>query len=184
MVLLIDNYDSFTYNLYQQIAGLGHDVIVRLHDDITVDEAIALSPSHIVISPGPKTPAESGVSQAIIQQFAASVPILGVCLGHQCIGEVFGSQTVRAPAPVHGKISQVQHSGTGLFAGLPTAIDVARYHSLVLNKIPDQFELSAQTADGLIMAISHRTLPVYGIQFHPESFMTPAGNQLMGNFLA
>lgn len=184
MVLLIDNYDSFTYNLYQQIAGLGHDVIVRLHDALTLEEIEALAPSHIVISPGPKTPADSGISRAVIERFADQLPILGVCLGHQCIGEVFGSRTVRAPEPVHGKTSVLQHDGVGLFADLPADLTVARYHSLVLDRVPDDFRLSAQTSDGLIMAISHESRPLYGVQFHPESFMTPAGTQLMRNFLS
>lgn len=183
MILLIDNYDSFTYNLSQQIATLGYNVQVVTHDAITVDEIAKLHPEKIVISPGPKSPDHSGICQDVIAAFYKTIPILGVCLGHQCIGQLFGAQVVHAPEIMHGRTSPVHHNAIGLFKGLPSPLTVARYHSLVLDAVPKNFTLTAWTDKAIIMAIKHDTYPLYGIQFHPESFMTEQGNQLMRNFL-
>ena len=184
MILLIDNYDSFTYNLYQQVAGLGYAVIVVKHDEITIDEIRRLAPSHIIISPGPKTPHESGISMDVIREFHATTPILGVCLGHQCLGEVFGSKTVPAKQIVHGKRGVIHHDKRGLFQGVPEPFLAARYHSLVVDTLPDNFTLTAWSDDDTIMAMQHTTYPLYGVQFHPESFMTEHGETIMRNFLA
>ncbi|HEV2456754.1 MAG TPA: aminodeoxychorismate/anthranilate synthase component II, partial [Ktedonobacterales bacterium] len=183
---LIDNYDSFTYNLYQYLAELGADVLVRRNDAISVDEAAALAPSHIVISPGPCTPREAGVSTALIWQLGPRVPMLGVCLGHQCIGEVYGGRVVRAPEPVHGKTARIYHTGVGVLAGLPGPFEAMRYHSLIVERetLPAALEITAETADGLIMGLRHREHPIYGVQFHPESILTSAGKDLLRNFLA
>jgi anthranilate synthase/aminodeoxychorismate synthase-like glutamine amidotransferase len=185
MLLLIDNYDSFTYNLYQYLAELGADVLVRRNDAIGVDEAAALAPSHIVISPGPCTPREAGVSTALIRRLGPRVPTLGVCLGHQCIGEVFGGRVVRAPAPVHGKTAQIHHDGIGVFCGLASPFTATRYHSLIVERatLPAALTITAETADGLIMGLRHRTYPIHGVQFHPESILTSAGKDLLRNFL-
>ncbi len=185
MLLLIDNYDSFTYNLYQYLAELGADVLVRRNDAISVDEAAALAPSHIVISPGPCTPREAGVSTALIRRLGPRVPTLGVCLGHQCIGEVFGGRVVRAPAPVHGKTAQIHHDGTGVLCGLASPFTATRYHSLIVERatLPAALSITAETADGLIMGLRHRTYPIHGVQFHPESILTSAGKDLLRNFL-
>jgi len=185
MLLLIDNYDSFTYNLYQYLAELGADVLVRRNDAISVDEAAALAPSHIVISPGPCTPREAGVSTALIRRLGPRVPTLGVCLGHQCIGEVFGGRVVRAPAPVHGKTAQIHHDGTGVLRGLASPFTATRYHSLIVERatLPAALTITAETADGLIMGLRHRTYPIHGVQFHPESILTSAGKDLLRNFL-
>lgn len=180
-IAIIDNYDSFTYNLYQQVAAMGEYVEVFKNDKI--------KPSHIkkydriIISPGPKTPQDSGQSCEIIQQYHKKTPILGVCLGHQCIGHVFGEKIVRAPQAIHGKVSPVYHNHKGLFKGIKSPLNVARYHSLIIKKLPKDFILTAWTADNLIMAIEHDKYPLFGIQFHPESFLTEHGNQLMKNFL-
>ena len=186
MILLIDNYDSFTYNLYQYLSELGSDVLVRRNDAITVAEAEALAPSHLVVSPGPCTPAEAGVANALIAALGPRVPTLGVCLGHQCIGAVYGGRVVRGPGPVHGKTALVTHDGSGLFAGLPNPFEAMRYHSLIVERatLPDCLIVTAEAADGLIMALRHREHPVYGIQFHPESILTAAGKDLLRNFLA
>ncbi len=183
MVLLIDNYDSFTYNLYQLVASLGYQVTVAAHDAISLSEIEELRPEKIIISPGPKGPSESGISCEVIERFHPDIPILGVCLGHQCIGAVFGIDTIHAQQVMHGKTSPVQHVGTGLFTGLPQPLTVARYHSLALERLPEGFTLTAWSDDGEIMGMQHTRYPLYGIQFHPESFMTPDGAALMKNFL-
>ena len=185
MLLLIDNYDSFTYNLYQYLAELGTEITVRRNDEVTVEEIESLRPDHIVISPGPCTPSEAGQSCAIIQTFGSRIPILGVCLGHQAIGQVYGGRIVRAPEPMHGKISQIYHCGQGIFRGLPQPLEANRYHSLIVEDVtlPDALEVTARTIDGLIMGLRHRTYPVEGVQFHPESIMTPVGKDLLRNFL-
>ena len=191
MILLIDNYDSFTWNLVQRLGEIATDIPVEVYrnDRITGDEIAAKAPSHIVISPGPCTPDEAGISCDVVRRFAGRMPILGVCLGHQSIGQVFGGTIVRAQQPMHGKVDRIEHSGKGLFAGLPSPIDATRYHSLVIDPptLSPEFEVDAwaTAADGSreIMAIRHRTLPIYGVQFHPESFLTPAGYDLLRAFL-
>lgn len=185
MILLIDNYDSFTYNLYQYLAELGAEVAVYRNDAISVAQAEALAPSHIVISPGPCTPHEAGVSNALIAALGPRIPLLGVCLGHQCIGEVFGGRIVRAPEPVHGKTSLIYHRGAGALAGLPQPLEAARYHSLIVERatLPPTLEVIAETADGLIMGLRHRDYPIIGVQFHPESILTRAGKGFLRNFL-
>jgi anthranilate synthase component II len=186
MILLLDNYDSFTFNLYQALSELGAEVLVRRNDKITVEDVERLSPSldGIVISPGPCTPVEAGISVPLIQRLAGVVPILGVCLGHQAIGAAFGGSVVRAPRLMHGKTSMISHDGRGVFAGLPNPFQATRYHSLIVERstLPEALSVTAE-ADGLIMGFRHRTLPVEGVQFHPESILTPAGNDLLGNFL-
>jgi len=186
MLLLIDNYDSFTYNLYQYLAELGADVVVRRNDEITVAQAETLGPSHVVISPGPCTPHEAGASNDLIAALGPHVPLLGVCLGHQCIGEAFGGRVVRAPQPVHGKTSQIYHTGEGVFAGLPTPFEAIRYHSLIVERasLPSTLAITAETPDGLIMGLRHRNYPIHGVQFHPESILTQVGKDLLRNFLA
>ena len=185
MLLLIDNYDSFTFNLYQYLAELGADVLIRRNDAISVSEVESLAPSHIVISPGPCTPAEAGISTTIIEQLGPKVPILGVCLGHQCIGSVFGGQVVRAPLPVHGKLARIRHKQTGIFHGLPSPFEAVRYHSLIVERasIPGALEITAETEDGMIMALRHQVYPITGVQFHPESILTQHGKDLLRNFL-
>jgi anthranilate synthase component II len=185
MLLLIDNYDSFTYNLYQYLAELGADVLVRRNDAISVAEAEALDPSHVVISPGPCTPREAGVSNAIIRALGPRVPLLGVCLGHQCIGEVFGGRVARAPQPVHGKTAHIHHTGAGILRGLPDPFEAIRYHSLVVERatLPAALEITAETDDGLIMALRHLEYPITGVQFHPESILTAAGKDILRAFL-
>lgn len=180
-ILLIDNYDSFTYNLYQQICRLGGDATVRKHDDISFGEV--RNHDAIVISPGPKKPSDSGFSCEVISAFYKSKPILGVCLGHQCIGEVFGAKTVRAPKVMHGKTSSVFHNGNGIFKGIKNPFKAARYHSLVIDRVPEEFSLTAWTRDKTIMGIEHDQYPVFGVQFHPESFLTESGDKLIRNFL-
>lgn len=186
MLLVVDNYDSFTYNLVQYLGELGAELAVRRNDEITLDEAEALAPAAIVVSPGPGAPARAGVSPALIGRFAGRRPILGVCLGHQAIGEVFGGRVGRAPEPIHGKTSWIHHDGRGLFAGLPNPFEATRYHSLVVYReaLPDCLAVSAWTADGLVMGLRHRRFPVDGVQFHPESILTGAGKALLRNFLA
>jgi len=183
MILLIDNYDSFTYNLYQQLCGLGADVKVVAHDSVSVGGVRRLRPDRIVLSAGPGRPADSGVCMEVIARMHASFPMLGVCLGHECIGKAFGARVVHARRVMHGKTSKVRHGGTGLFRGVPSPFVAARYHSLALDRAPEGFETCATADDGEIMAIRHRGLPVFGIQFHPESFMTPEGIRIMRNFL-
>jgi anthranilate synthase/aminodeoxychorismate synthase-like glutamine amidotransferase len=186
MILMIDNYDSFTYNLVQYLGELGADVRVYRNDQITVAEIERLAPEKIVISPGPCTPTEAGISCDVIREFAGRVPLLGVCLGHQCIGEVFGGEIVRAPALFHGKTSMIYHDGRTIFRGLPRPFEATRYHSLVIRRatLPACLELSAETDDGVIMGVRHRQLPVEGVQFHPESILTREGKQLLANFLS
>ena len=187
MLLMIDNYDSFTYNLVQYLGELGQDVRVVRNDQITPDDIAALRPDHIVISPGPCTPNEAGVSVETIQRFAGDIPILGVCLGHQSIGQAFGGRIVRAARLMHGKTSAIHHTGRGVFTGLPSPFTATRYHSLVIERetLPDCLEITAWTVDdGEIMGVRHKTLPVEGVQFHPESILTEHGHALLRNFLA
>jgi anthranilate synthase/aminodeoxychorismate synthase-like glutamine amidotransferase len=185
MILLIDNYDSFTYNLVQALGALGADVETLRNDAVTPEEIDARSPERIVISPGPCTPRESGISNRVIRRFAGRVPILGVCLGHQCIAHAFGAQVVRAARPMHGKTSEIRHDGAGVFAGLPNPFSAMRYHSLVVDErsLPAEFAVSARTADGEVMGFRHREWPLEGVQFHPESYRTEAGTALLRNFL-
>jgi anthranilate synthase/aminodeoxychorismate synthase-like glutamine amidotransferase len=188
MVLLIDNYDSFVFNLYQYLGELGEEPVVYRNDAITVEQIEALAPSHILISPGPCTPLEAGVSNDVLQRLAGRVPILGVCLGHQCMGHVFGGRVIRAPRVMHGKTSLIHHTGVGVFRGLPSPFRATRYHSLIIERatIPDCLEITAQTEDGIIMGVRHRDFPdcpVEGVQFHPEAILTTAGYDLLRNFL-
>jgi para-aminobenzoate synthetase component 2 len=184
-LLLIDNYDSFTYNLVQAFLVLGADVHVYRNDAMTVEEALAFAPSHLCISPGPGTPYDAGVSMDMIRAFSGRLPVLGVCLGHQSIVEVFGGKVVRAGRLMHGKTSMIQHDGRTLFEGLPQPCEVGRYHSLIAapETLPSELEVTARTAEGEIMGVRHRTLTVEGVQFHPESILTPDGPALMKNFL-
>ena len=186
MVLVIDNYDSFTYNLVQYLGELGAEVAVRRNDEVTLDEIARMNPSHIVISPGPGRPEDAGVSVEVIRRFGPDVPTLGVCLGHQAIGIVYGGTVCRAKAPMHGKTSMVQHDGKGVFGGLTEPFKAGRYHSLVISgaDVPPDLEVTARTReDDTIMAVRHRTHPVHGVQFHPESVLTEAGKHLLRNFL-
>jgi len=185
MILIIDNYDSFTYNVYQYVANLGYEVFVVRNDQITLAEIAAGGYEAIIISPGPGTPQEAGISKAVIEQFAGKVPILGICLGHQAIGEVFGGRVVRAPAPVHGKVSFIQHNGKGLYQGLSPEFAAGRYHSLIVEResLPECLLITATCADGLIMGLKHRDYNLQGVQFHPESILTPEGMRLLENFL-
>lgn len=186
MILVIDNYDSFTYNLVQYLGELGVEVTVRRNDEVTVEEIEReFRPAKILISPGPGTPAEAGITANVIRRFTGRVPLLGVCLGHQAIGEVFGGRVVRAPAPVHGKPVEIMHDGRTIFRGLPQRFAAGRYHSLVVERasLPGCLEVSATNTDGLIMGLRHRDCPVEGVQFHPESIMTEGGKRLLENFL-
>ena len=185
-LLLIDNYDSFTYNLVQAFMILGAEVLVHRNDALTVEAALALAPTHLCISPGPGTPREAGVSMRMIEAFAGRVPVLGVCLGHQSMVEVWGGEVVRAGRLMHGKVSLVEHEGAGVFAGLPRPFAAGRYHSLIARpeSMPDVLEVTARTREGEIMGARHRELVVEGVQFHPESILTPDGPALLGNFLA
>jgi len=185
MVLIIDNYDSFTYNLVQYLGELGAEVEVYRNDRITVEEVRELAPSHLVISPGPCTPKEAGISVAAVRDLAGRLPILGVCLGHQSIGEAFGGQVISAKTLMHGKTSMIHHDTKGLFAGLPNPFEATRYHSLAVAResLPEALEVTAWTDDGEIMGLRHRTLAVEGVQFHPESILTQVGKQLLHNFL-
>ncbi|MBS1200619.1 MAG: anthranilate synthase component [Proteobacteria bacterium] len=184
-LLLIDNYDSFTYNLVQAFMVLGAEVLVRRNDEVTVEQALALAPTHLCISPGPGTPRDAGVSMTMIEAFAGRVPVFGVCLGHQSMVEVFGGKVVRAGRLMHGKTSPVHHDGRGVFTGLPNPFQAGRYHSLIAQRdaLPPSLEVTAWTAEGEIMGVRHRELAVEGVQFHPESILTPDGPALMGNFL-
>ena len=185
MILVIDNYDSFTYNLVQYLGELGGDVVVRRNDEITADEIESNLPSRILISPGPGRPDDAGISLELISRFGARVPILGVCLGHQAIGQVFGGRVVRASTVVHGKASEIQHDGRSIFKGLNSPFKAGRYHSLVVEResLPECLEVSAETNDGVIMGLRHREKQIEGVQFHPESVLTPAGKTLLANFL-
>jgi len=186
MLLVIDNYDSFTYNLVQYLGELGQEVRVVRNDQIPAAAIAGIAPSHIVISPGPCTPNEAGISLETIKLYAGKIPILGVCLGHQSIGQAFGGKIVRAARVMHGKTSQIHHDGKGVFSGLPNPFEATRYHSLLIERasVPDVLEVTAKTADEEIMAVRHKTLPVEGVQFHPESFLTTAGKDLLRNFIA
>ncbi|MFC1606800.1 anthranilate synthase component II [Candidatus Latescibacterota bacterium] len=185
MIVMIDNYDSFTYNLVQYLGELGADLQVYRNDKITVEEVGRMKPEKIVVSPGPCTPNEAGISVALIQKYSGNIPILGVCLGHQSVGQAFGGKVVRAPELVHGKTSPVSHDGRTIFAGLSNPFTATRYHSLIIEKesLPECFEVSAWTDDGIIMGIRHKEHPTEGVQFHPESILTDEGKQLLGNFL-
>jgi para-aminobenzoate synthetase component 2 len=185
VILLLDNYDSFTYNLAQYLGELGSQLEVRRNDQITLDEIAALEPERIVISPGPCTPQEAGISVDLIRRFAGEIPILGVCLGHQAIGHAFGGKVVRAKELLHGKTSEVRHDGKTIFRGLPNPVTATRYHSLIVDRksLPRELEISAETRDGVIMALRHRKLRVEGVQFHPESVLTDSGKLLLRNFL-
>jgi anthranilate synthase/aminodeoxychorismate synthase-like glutamine amidotransferase len=185
MLLVIDNYDSFTYNLVQYFGELGAEPIVRRNDQVTLEEIATMNPSLICVSPGPCTPTEAGISGAMIQRFGEQVPILGVCLGHQCMMEVFGGRVVRAPRLMHGKTSPILHGGESVFAGLPNPFDATRYHSLIADRstLPDCLKVTAETAEGEIMGLMHREWPVHGVQFHPESILTAEGKNLLANFL-
>jgi len=185
MLLVVDNYDSFTYNLVQYLGELGAALAVRRNDEVDLEEVERLQPDAIVVSPGPGAPGQAGISSEVIRRFTGRRPILGVCLGHQVIGEVFGGRVGRAPTPIHGKTSWIHHDGRGVFAGLPNPFEATRYHSLVVHRdgLPDCLEVSAWTADGLVMGLRHRAAPVEGVQFHPESILTTAGKGLLANFL-
>ncbi len=185
MLLMIDNYDSFTYNLYQYLCELGAEVEVVRNDKISLEEIEDMSPEGIIISPGPSTPLEAGISNDVIRQFGPKTPTLGVCLGHQCIGHVYGAKVDRAGEIRHGKTSMVSHNGAGVLAGLPNPFEAIRYHSLVVfpETLPDTLEVTAQTANGLIMGLRHKEFPIEGVQFHPESILTPDGKHLLQNFL-
>jgi anthranilate synthase component 2 len=185
MILLIDNYDSFTFNLVHYLGELGAEVAVHRNDKVTVGEVLGLKPDAIVLSPGPCTPNEAGICLELIGRAAPSVPILGVCLGHQAIGQAFGGSVVRAPAPVHGKLSEIHHRGEGVFRGIDGAFKATRYHSLVVSRdrLPDTLGVTAETDDRLVMGLAHRTLPVHGVQFHPESIASEHGRLLLKNFL-
>jgi len=185
MVLMIDNYDSFTYNLVQYLGELGEEVRVCRNDEIGLDEVESLRPTHIVISPGPCTPSEAGISLELIASFAGRVPILGVCLGHQAIGQAFGGKVVRARRVMHGKVSRVRHDAQGVFAGLPEAFVATRYHSLVIERasLPESLVVTAESEDGEIMGVRHRSLAVEGVQFHPEALLTEHGHKMLENFL-
>lgn len=185
MILVIDNYDSFTYNLVQYLGELGEDVVVRRNDEIGLDEIAALRPDHIVLSPGPCTPNEAGVCLGVVERFKGEIPILGVCLGHQTIGQAFGGEVVRADNLMHGKTSLIYHDGRTIFRGIPSPFTATRYHSLIVRRetLPSCLEISAETAEGEIMAFRHRDYPIEGVQFHPESIMTEHGLDLLRNFL-
>ncbi|MEN8172604.1 MAG: aminodeoxychorismate/anthranilate synthase component II [Chloroflexota bacterium] len=185
MILIIDNYDSFVYNLARYVSELGHERRVVRNNEITLDEIARLAPSHIIVSPGPCTPNEAGISNDVIEHFGASIPILGVCLGHQCIGQVYGGRIVLAKQPVHGKTSPITHDGAGVFQGIPSPFNATRYHSLILKRadLPDDLIVTANSPDGEIMGLRHRKHPVVGVQFHPEAVLTEGGYTLLGNFL-
>jgi anthranilate synthase/aminodeoxychorismate synthase-like glutamine amidotransferase len=185
MILVIDNYDSFTYNLVQYFGELGADPLVRRNDEITMEEIVKLSPERICISPGPCSPNEAGISNEVIRKLAGKYPILGVCLGHQCMGHVYGGEVVRAGRLMHGKTSPILHNGKDLFQELPNPFEATRYHSLIVRRetFPDELEITAETAEGEIMGLRHKELPLWGVQFHPESILTTHGKQLLANFL-
>ncbi len=185
MILVIDNYDSFTYNLVQYLGELGEEIVVRRNDEIDLDGIAQLAPDHILISPGPCTPNEAGVSLALIERFKGEIPILGVCLGHQSIGQAFGGEVIRAGELMHGKTSEIKHDGKTVFSGLPSPFTATRYHSLIVKRdtLPDCLEISAETEDGMIMGLRHKEYAVEGVQFHPESIMTDHGLQMLRNFL-
>jgi anthranilate synthase/aminodeoxychorismate synthase-like glutamine amidotransferase len=186
-VVVIDNYDSFVYNLVQYLGELGAEPIVHRHDALTLDELRALEPDAVLVSPGPGRPEDAGISNHAIRAFGEhGVPVLGVCLGHQCLGQVYGGRVERAPHVMHGKTSQITHDGKGVFAGVPSPFTATRYHSLVVarDSVPDELEITAESEDGLVMGLRHREFPIEGVQFHPESILTESGHTLLGNFLA
>ncbi len=184
MFLLIDNYDSFTYNLWHYLGELGAEVEVKRNDALTVEAALASRPQGIILSPGPSDPDRAGICLDLVRR-AGNVPLLGVCLGHQAIGQVFGGRVVRAPVPMHGKISRIHHNGTGIFADLPKPFAATRYHSLIVDRstMPNTLEITAETEDGIVMGVQHHERPIWGVQFHPESIASEGGHQLLGNFL-
>ena len=186
MILLIDNYDSFTFNLVHFLGDVGARCEVRRNDALTVEQAMAMRPEAIVLSPGPCTPDEAGICLPLIAAAAGRIPVLGVCLGHQAIGQAFGGVVTRAPAPMHGKVGAVEHAGSDIFAGLPSPFQATRYHSLIVERasLPDVLEPTAWTADGLVMGLRHRALPLFGVQFHPESIASEHGHDILANFLA
>ena len=185
-ILVIDSYDSFVYNIVQYLGELGADPIVVRNDQLTVDEAVALSPDGVLLSPGPGRPEDAGIICDAIRAFAGNVPVFGVCLGHQAIGHVYGGDVVRAPALMHGKTSFITHNNTGVFTGVPSPLEATRYHSLVIDRasMPAELLITAETSDGIVMGVRHRDVDVEGVQFHPESILTTAGHDLLGNFLA
>jgi len=185
MFVLIDNYDSFTYNLFHYLGELGAAVDVRRNDQVTVDEVMALHPQGIILSPGPCDPDRAGICLPLIEAASGKLPVLGVCLGHQAIGQVFGGMVVRGPVPMHGKLTAVHHRGEGIFQDIPTPFMATRYHSLVVarDSLPDCLDVTAETENGLIMGVAHKTLPIHGVQFHPESIASEHGHRLLGNFL-
>lgn len=185
MILMIDNYDSFTYNLVQYLSELGEKLVVRRNDKISIEEIKKIKPAHIVISPGPGRPSEAGISEDIIKEFGPKIPLLGVCLGHQAIGEVFGGKVIRADKLMHGKTSRIYHNSSSIFKGLSNPFEATRYHSLIVEKksLPDVFQITAWTKDNEIMGIAHKKFPVWGVQFHPESILTKEGKQLLKNFI-
>ena len=185
-MLVVDNYDSFVYNLVQYLGELGAEPVVHRHDQVTLAELRDLAPDAVLVSPGPGRPENAGVSNGVISEFAArGVPVLGVCLGHQCIGQLYGGEVVRAPRVMHGKTSEIHHDGAGVFTGLPNPITATRYHSLIVDRetVPGSLLVTAESEDGLVMGLRHRELPVEGVQFHPESILTESGHALLGNFL-
>jgi len=185
MIFVIDNYDSFTYNLVQYLGELGAAVKVARNDECDIESIAAAKPDHIMISPGPCDPDKAGISNAVVREFSGKIPLFGVCLGHQCVGQVFGGRIVRAERLMHGKTSPIHHDQSGIFAGVPTPFDATRYHSLLVEResLPEELEVTAWTEEGEIMGLQHRKLPVYGVQFHPESILTRHGKQLLANFL-
>ena len=185
MFLLIDNYDSFTYNLWHFLGELGAKVVVHRNDQISVNEALALKPSGVILSPGPCDPDQAGICLELIQKAPVTLPILGVCLGHQCIGQAFGGKIIRSTEPMHGKMSEIHNQGAGIFEGLPSSFSATRYHSLVVERasLPDPLKITAETQDGLIMGLRHQSRPIFGVQFHPESIASQCGYQLLANFL-
>ena len=184
MLVVIDNYDSFTYNLVQYFGELGQEIVVFRNDQVTLDEIKALNPDHIVISPGPGDPSDGGVSNDVIRELGPTIPVLGVCLGHQCMGEVFGGNVVRAERLMHGKVSPVYHNGKGLFDGVPSPFNATRYHSLIVEEpLPEHLKVTAFTSEGEVMGMSHDEYPVVGVQFHPESILTEHGKRILQNFL-
>lgn len=185
MLLLIDNYDSFTYNLFHYLGELGEEVVVKRNDQLSVQDALAMRPSSIVLSPGPCDPDKAGICLALINAAAGRVPLLGVCLGHQAIGQAYGGRIVRAPIPMHGKLSRIHHTGESVFEGVPDGFHATRYHSLVISRssLPKDLKITAETDDGIIMGVAHRSAPVHGVQFHPESIASEHGHQLLKNFL-
>ncbi|MCD9624136.1 anthranilate synthase component II [Rhabdothermincola salaria] len=184
-ILVLDNYDSFVFNLVQYLGELGAEPLVHRSDELTLEQIVELEPDGVLVSPGPGRPEDAGLSNDVIRHFAGRRPVFGVCLGHQCIGQVFGGEVVRAPEIMHGKTSLVRHHGHGVFAGLPQPLEATRYHSLVVDRasVPDELEITAETDEGLVMGLRHRTHDVEGVQFHPESILTASGHQLVANFL-